>query len=92
MKKFQLALSLTVAALSIASIAKAETGVFATASMAQTTCGADPVVWIDLDRGRYYQIGQVDTTKTSNGVYACERMAHAKYRAGKAEPTTVAKQ
>jgi hypothetical protein len=92
MKTTQLALCLSLAAMAFGSAAKAETGVFATASMAQTSCGSEPVVWIDLDRGRYYKIGQVEVAKTSNGVYACEHMAHAKYREGKSDSTTLAKQ
>jgi hypothetical protein len=92
MKKTQLALCLSLTALAVSSVAKAETGVYATASMAQTSCGSEPVVWIDLDRGRYYKLGQVETAKTTNGVYACERTAHAKYREGKVETTAVAKQ
>jgi hypothetical protein len=90
MKTTQLALCLSLAAVAFGSTAKADTGVFATASMAQTSCGSQPVVWIDLDHGRYYKIGQVDTAKTSNGVYACERAAHAKYREGKSDTTAVA--
>jgi hypothetical protein len=91
MKTTQLALCLSLTVMAFTSAAKAD-GVFATASMAQASCGSEPVVWIDLDRGRYYKVGQADTTKTTNGVYACERAAHAKYREGKSEPTTVAKQ
>jgi hypothetical protein len=90
MKTTQLALCLSLTAMAFGATAKADTGVYATASMAQTSCGADQVVWIDLDRGRYYKIGQVDTSKTSNGVYACEHMAHAKYREGKSDTTTLA--
>jgi hypothetical protein len=92
MKVTQWAVGLSLAAATLGSVAHAETGFYATASMAQSTCGADPVVWIDLDRGRYYQVGTVDYGKSSNGVYACEKVAHAKYREGHSEPTAVAKQ
>ena len=92
MKTTKLALCLSLSAIAFASAAKADTGIFATASMAQASCGSEPVVWIDLDRGRYYKIGTVDTSKTANGVYACEHAAHAKYREGHAETTSVAKQ
>jgi hypothetical protein len=82
------ALCLSLTTVAFAGVAKADGAMYATADMAQASCGAEPVVFIDLDRGRYYKIGQ--TTKTSNGVYACERVAHAKYREGKSEPTAVA--
>ena len=88
MKVNHLALCLSAAVLSFGAVAKADTAVYASANMAQASCGADPVVWIDLDRGRYYKLGQ--TTKTTNGVYACEKAAHAKYREGKSEPEAVA--
>jgi len=92
MKTNHWALALSLAAVTLASAAKADQGYFATANMAQVSCGADQVVFIDLDRGRYYKAGQVDFGKASNGVYACEKAAHAKYREGKSEPVTVAKQ
>ena len=92
MKTTQLALSLTLAVMAFTSAAKADSAFYATASMAQTSCGSEPVVWIDLDRGRYYKVSQVEPAKTANGVYACERAAHAKYREGKSETTTLAKQ
>ncbi len=92
MKANQWALGLSLAALTLGSVAKADTAYYPTVSMAQASCGADQVVWIDLDRGRYYKIGQGDFAKSGNGVFACEKAAHAKYREGKSEPTTVAKQ
>jgi len=84
----QWALCLSLAAVSFAGVAKADGAMYATADMATASCGAEPVVFIDLDRGRYYKLGQA--TKTSNGVYACEHVAHAKYREGKTESTAVA--
>ena len=89
MKMNHWALALSLAAVSLAGAAKAD-AYYASANMAQATCGADPVVWIDLDRGRYYQLGTAAASKGGNGVYACERAAHAKYREGKPEPTAVA--
>ena len=89
MKANHWALALSLAAVSLAGAAKAD-AYYASANMAQATCGADPVVWIDLDRGRYYQLGTAAASKGGNGVYACERAAHAKYREGKPEPTAVA--
>jgi hypothetical protein len=88
MKLNHWAVCLSLATVAFAGAAKADGAMYATADMAQASCGADPVVFIDLDRGRYYKLGQ--TTKTSNGVYACERVAHAKYREGKSDPTAVA--
>ena len=34
--------------------------------------------------------GKADYAKNANGVYACERSAHAKYREAKSEPETFA--
>jgi hypothetical protein len=92
MKTNQWALCLSLAAATLGSAAKADTGYFANASLAQASCGSDQVVWIDLDRGRYYKVALSDAVKGGNGVYACERAAHAKYREGKVQPTTVAKE
>ena len=89
MKFNHLALAAAVAVVSVAGVAKAD-AFYASANLAQATCGADPVVWIDLDRGRYYQLGTAAASKGGNGVYACEKVAHAKYREGKSEPTAVA--
>jgi hypothetical protein len=89
MKFNHLALAAAVAVVSVAGVAKAD-ALYASADVAQATCGADPVVWIDLDRGRYYQLGTAAASKGGNGVYACEKTAHAKYREGKSEPTAVA--
>ena len=91
MKFNHLALAAAVAVVSVAGAAKAD-AFYASANIAQATCGADPVVWIDLDRGRYYQLGTAAAAKGGNGVFACEKAAHAKYREGKSEPTAVAKQ
>jgi hypothetical protein len=90
MKFSQLALPLAVAASAFCSVAKADVTYYASVDMAQTACGADKVVWIDLDRGRYYKVGQGSFSKTPNGIYACEQAAHAKYREGKSDPTAVA--
>ncbi len=84
-----LALSLSIAATAFAPAAFAD-ALYATASAAQASCGADPVVFIDLDRGRYYKAGTEAFGKSTNGIYSCETAAHAKYREGKSEPTSVA--
>ena len=90
MKANRLALVLPLAAAFTISAAKAETGYYATADLAQGACGADEVVYVDLDHGRYYKKGTEAFGKSSNGVYACERDAHSKYREGKSEPSAVA--
>jgi hypothetical protein len=89
MKFNHVALAAALAVVSVAGAAKAD-GYFASANTAQATCGADPVVWIDLDHGRYYQLGTAAAAKGGNGVFACEKEAHAKYREGHSEPTAVA--
>jgi hypothetical protein len=85
-----MALPVAVAVSLLGSVAKADVAYFASVDMAQTACGADKVVWIDLDRGRYYKVNQGSFAKTPNGIYACEQAAHAKYREGKSEQTAVA--
>ena len=89
MKVNHMALAAALVAVSVGGVAKAD-AFYASANTAQATCGADPVVWIDLDPGRYFQLGTVAASKGGNGVYACEKIAHAKYREGKSEPTAVA--
>jgi len=91
MKVHHVALAAALAAVSVGGIAKAD-AFYASADLAHASCGADPVVWIDLDRGRYYQLGTAAAAKGGNGVFACERDAHAKYREGHSEPTAVAGQ
>ncbi len=60
--------------------ASAATALFATEPAATQACGADEVVWIDLDRGRFYHKSQAAYAKSSNGGYACMKAAHAQYR------------
>ncbi len=62
--------------------AGAITGMYATETEAAAACGADPVVWVDLDRGRFYEKTQADYGKSHNGGYTCMKMAHAQYRPG----------
>ncbi len=90
MKVVQFAVPLFLAASAFASGAKADSAVYSTVAAAQTACAADTVVWIDLDRGRYYKVGQTEFAKSNNGVYACEHVAHAKYREGKSDTSAVA--
>jgi hypothetical protein len=60
--------------------AGAATPLFATEAAATQTCGADEVVWVDLDRGKFYHKGQANFAKSNNGGYACSKAAHSQYR------------
>src|SRR6267142_1967800 len=68
MKANHWALALSLSVVTLAGAAKADTGYYATANIAQASCGTDAVVWVDLDRGRYYQIGQGDSMKSGTGI------------------------
>ena len=68
------------AAVSLPAIAA--TPMYATEPQATAACGADEVVWVDLDRGRFYHKGQANFAKSNNGGYACAKAAHAQYREG----------
>ena len=58
----------------------AATPLYATPEAAAAVCGADEVVWVDLDRGKFYHKSQANFAKGSNGGYACMKAAHAQYR------------
>ncbi len=60
--------------------AQASVGLFATEPAAQQACQADEVVWVDLDRGRFYHKTQSNFGKSNNGGYTCMKSAHAEYR------------
>jgi hypothetical protein len=62
--------------------ASAATSMYATPEAAAAACGADEVVWVDLDRGRFYHKTQANFAKGNNGGYACMKAAHAQYREG----------
>ncbi|HTJ64430.1 MAG TPA: hypothetical protein VL899_11520 [Alphaproteobacteria bacterium] len=62
--------------------ALAATSLYATEPAATAACASDEVVWVDLDRGRFYHKGQSAFAKGSNGGYACMKAAHAQYREG----------
>ncbi len=62
--------------------ALAATNLYSTEPAASAACAADEVVWIDLDRGRFYHKNQANFAKGSNGGFACLRVAHAQYREG----------
>lgn len=60
--------------------AHAATALFATEPAAVQACAADEVVWVDLDRGKFYHKTQANFAKGSNGGYACLKAAHSQYR------------
>ena len=62
--------------------AGAATSLYPSADAATAACGADEVVWVDLDRGRFYHKSQDKFAKGNNGGYACLKAAHAQYREG----------
>lgn len=68
------------AAVSLPAIAA--TPMYATEPQATAACGADEVVWVDLDHGRFYHKAQANFAKGSNGGYTCMKAAHAQYREG----------
>jgi hypothetical protein len=64
-----------VAALPLA--AHAENGaVYPTEAAAQAACGSEEVVWVNLDRSKYYHKLQADYGKLT-GVYSCAKSARA---------------
>jgi hypothetical protein len=66
----------------IAVQALAAIGMYATEASAVQACGTDTVVWVNLDRGRYYEKDNADYGKGGNGGYTCLKVAHASYRPG----------
>jgi hypothetical protein len=73
-----------------AAAAKADVAYYVSEASAGAACGADTVVWVDLDKGRYYRKEQAEYGKNANGVFACEHAAHSKYREAKSAPESVA--
>jgi hypothetical protein len=83
MKFASVAIAATLIAASAASLpALAATNLFTTEPAATAACASDEVVWVDLDRGRFYHKGQANFAKNNNGGYACMKAAHAQYREG----------
>jgi len=74
------ALALLAGSIAMSPVANAATSLFATEPAAQQACQADEVVWVDLDRGRFYHKSQPAFAKGNNGGYACLKAAHAQYR------------
>lgn len=64
----------------IATPAMSATGLFASEDAASQSCGADEVVWVDLDHGRFYHKAQADYGKNGNGGYTCQKAAKLQYR------------
>lgn len=62
--------------------AAAESSIFSTEAAAAQACGTDQVVWVDLDRTRFYAKDQAEYGKGGNGGYGCLRQVKGKYRAG----------
>ena len=60
--------------------ARAATPLYATPEAATAACGTDEVVWVDLDRGKFYHKTQANFAKGNNGGYACMKAAHSQYR------------
>jgi len=60
--------------------ARAATPLYATPEASTAACGADEVVWVDLDRGKFYHKAQANFAKGNNGGYACMKAAHSQYR------------
>jgi hypothetical protein len=58
----------------------ASTPLFASEAAATQACGTDEVVWVDLDRGKFYHKNQANFAKSNNGGYACMKAAHSQYR------------
>ena len=60
--------------------ALAATGLFPSEDAASQSCGSDEVVWVDLDRGRFYHKTQDSYGKGGNGGYTCMKAAKLQYR------------
>jgi hypothetical protein len=74
------ALALAAGVAAVSAPVQAATGLYATEDAAQKACQADEVVWVDLDRGKFYHKAQGNYGKGGNGGYACMKAAHAQYR------------
>jgi hypothetical protein len=82
MKHLTGAAAIALLAAAVSPLAHAATNLFATEPAAQQACQNDEVVWVDLDRGRFYHKTQAAFGKGNNGGYACMKAAHAQYREG----------
>ena len=68
--------------------------VYPTEGTALEYCGTDPVVFIDLDHGKFYMPNQPEYAGNKNGGFACYTQAARNYRPGQsaAVTTTVTRQ
>ncbi len=69
-----------VLAAALAGSVGAATPLYPTETAATQSCGSDEVVWVDLDRGKFYHKTQAGYAKSNNGGYACMKAAHSQYR------------
>jgi hypothetical protein len=74
------AIAFSAALAAMSTPAHAGTALYSTEAAAQQACQADEVVWVDLDRGKFYHKAQANYGKGGNGGYACQKAAHAQYR------------
>jgi hypothetical protein len=77
---FAAAVALAAAIAAMSPPLSAATALFATEGAASQACSTDEVVWVDLDRGRFYHKTQSSYAKGNNGGYACLKAAHSQYR------------
>ena len=80
MLKITTAASAVLLAAAVILPAKANTALYPTEAAATQACGADEVVWVDLDRGKFYHKASANFGKGNNGGYACQKAAHSQYR------------
>ena len=62
--------------------------IYPTEGTALESCGNDPVVFIDLDHGRYYMPTQPEYAVSRNGAFSCLTQAHRDYHAGRSASVT----
>ena len=80
MKIIPAALGTALLATMATAAAFAATPLYASETAAAQACGSDEVVWVDLDRGKFYHKNQSNFAKGNNGGYACAKAAHSQYR------------
>jgi len=78
-------LTLIAASAALSPPAVAQSTLYSTEAIASAACGADEVVWVNLDRSRLYHKGQADYAKGANGGYGCLKQVSSKYRPGQSQ-------
>jgi hypothetical protein len=68
------------AAVAIAVSAHAVPNLLPSEEAAKQACGTDEVVFVDLDRGRYYHKAQASYGKSKNGGYVCQATIKGQWR------------